>query len=142
MAVERIPEHIHAFPRLSAGTILPVGVATWDETNNILYVGDGKEQNGLPFVSNCLPQEISKSFKDDNGVFINVSSKYIPYMLKINNIGKFYTIRGEDLSLNENEFTIDISNALAKNGLSEFSGIWTVYFNGLAWLQINFHLKK
>ena len=70
-----VPEHIHAFPRLNTEVTLPEAVAAWDENNKILYIGlgDDSNPNGLPFISNCLPQEISEFIKDDNGVFIKVS---------------------------------------------------------------------
>lgn len=64
---------------------------------------------------------------------IIVPSDYIPVSLKLNN-KKFYTIRGEDLSLDDNEtnFIIDISNALAVNNLAYFEPTWYVYFGGKA----------
>ena len=60
---------------------------------------------------------------------ITVSSNFIPVTIKTNS-GKFYSIRGEDLMLSGNKFIIDISNALAINDLSEFTGMWYIYFGG------------
>ena len=64
---------------------------------------------------------------------IIVPSDYIPVALKLNN-KKFYIIRGEDLSLDDNEtnFIIDISKSLAVNNLAYFEPTWYVYFGGKA----------
>ena len=52
-------------------------------------------------------------------------------MLKTNT-GKFYNIKGSEISLNDDKtnFLINISNALAVNNISSFNGTWEVYFAG------------
>lgn len=122
-----IPEHIHAFPRVNPDIVLPEAVGAWDSDNKILYIGDGSTKGGVPLSSS--PDCIKISSCQNNQIIIPTG--YIPFMLKTNN-NKFYTIRGEDLSLSEDEnnFIIDISNALALNNLSEFQADWVIYFGG------------
>lgn len=122
-----IPEHIHALPRVNKNIVLPEAVAAWDSENKKLYIGDGVANGGVEFTSvpNCVKIESCEDNK------INVPNVYIPFMIKTHE-NKFYTIRGEDLSLDDekNEFIIDISNALALNNLSSFEKYWFVYFGG------------
>ena len=121
-----IPEHIHAFPRVNPNLVLPEAVGAWDSENKILYIGDGKTKGGIPFENGSSCLRISSCY---NNVIVIPSLKYIPFMLKTNN-GNFYSIRGEDLSIYDNSFQIDISNALAVNNLSEFVSDWYIYFGG------------
>lgn len=121
-----IPEHIHAFPRVNPNLVLPEAVGAWDSENKILYIGDGKTKGGIPFENGSSCLRISSCY---NNIIVIPSLKYIPFMLKTNN-GKFYSIRGEDLSIYNNSFQIDISNALAVNNLNKFVSDWYVYFGG------------
>lgn len=120
-----IPEHIHAFPRTNPNVVLPKAVAAWDENSKTLYIGDGVTKGGIPYSGAPEYKEITSCSNNQ----IIVSSDYVPFMLKLNN-GKFYSVRGEDLSVIDNKFRIDISNALAVNNLKEFSSSWFVYFGG------------
>lgn len=123
--MSKIPDHIHALPRVDKNIVLPEAVAAWDDENKKLYIGDGVTKGGVEFITapNCI------RVKYCTGNKINVQNGYIPVMIKTNT-NKFYTIRGEDLSLSGNGIVIDISNALALNNLSSFQGEWTVYFGG------------
>lgn len=120
-----IPEHIHALPRVNKNIVLPEAVAAWDDESKTLYIGDGVTKGGVEFTS--VPNYIKVESCQNNQ--ITVPAGYVPVMIKTNT-NKFYTIRGEDLSLSNNEFIIDISNALALNNLSSFQGDWFVYFGG------------
>ena len=69
--------------------------------------------------------------RESIGNKIFVSSKAIPVMIQTAN-GKYYNIRGKEISLNDDKskFIIDISNALIVNNSASFSGEWIVYFAG------------
>lgn len=108
---------------------LTVGSVTAGASAEIEITGDSPNQT-LNFV---LPSfgdsfEIVKTSSDNT---ISVSCKGIPVMLKTNT-GKYYNIRGKEISLNESksQFVIDISNALAVNNTSLFQADWIVYFAG------------
>lgn len=120
-----IPEHIHAFPRTNPNVILPKAVAAWDEDSKTLYIGDGVTKGGVPYSGVPEHEEITSCSNNQ----IIVSNNYVPFMLKLSN-GNFYSLRGEDLSVNGNNFIIDITNALAVNNLNSFSSSWFVYFGG------------
>lgn len=121
-----IPEHIHAFPRTNPNVILPKAVAAWDENSKTLYIGDGITKGGIPYSGSPNNIKITECLNNK----IIVSCEYVPFMLKLNN-NKFYTVRGEDLSINENNnFVIDITNALAINNMKNFVANWFVYFGG------------
>lgn len=123
--MSKIPEHIHALPRVNKNIVLPEAVAAWDDENKKLYIGDGVTKGGVEFIS--APNYIRVESCQNNQ--ITVPTGYIPVMIKTHT-NKFYTIRGEDLSLSNNEFIIDISNALALNNLSSFQKYWFIYFGG------------
>lgn len=120
-----IPEHIHAFPRVNPNVVLPKAVAAWDENSKTLYIGDGITKGGVPFKSSPECLKISSCLNNQ----ISVPLDYIPFMIKLNN-NKFYTVRGEDLSIDNNNFIVDISNALAKNDMKKFEADWYIYFGG------------
>ena len=131
MSTTSIPEHIHALPRRSTYVVLPEAVAVWDVDDKKIYVGDGSTPGGIEVSTNSNADVgfITVSSCENNKITIN--SKNIPIMLKTNT-GKFYSIRGEDISIENNQFKVDISNALAVNNLSEFTGDWFVYIGGKA----------
>lgn len=108
---------------------LTVGSVTAGVSPEIEITGDSPNQT-LNFV---LPSfgdsfEIVKASYDDT---ISVSCKGIPVMLKTNT-GKYYNIRGREISLSNDKtrFIIDISGALAVNNCAFFEGEWVVYFAG------------
>lgn len=108
---------------------LTVGSVTAGISPEIEITGNSPNQT-LNFV---LPSfgdsfEIVKASYDDT---ISVSCKGIPVMLKTNT-GKYYNIRGREISLSNDKtrFIIDISGALAVNNCAFFEGEWVVYFAG------------
>ena len=110
---------------------IEIGNVSAGNSPSVELVGESPNQTLnfiLPTFWNSF--EIVKESQDRT---ITVSTNAIPVMLKTNN-GKYYNIKGREITLNENKtkFVIDISNALAVNNLIEFSGVWEVYFAGSA----------
>ena len=108
---------------------LTIGSVVSGTAPSVELVGDSPNQK-LNFV---LPS-FGDSFEivrtsTNNKIF--VSSKAIPVMIQTGN-GKYYNIRGKEISLSDDKtkFIIDISNALIVNNTSVFSGDWVVYFAG------------
>ena len=110
---------------------IEIGNVSAGNSPSVELVGESPNQTlnfVLPTFWNSF--EIVKESKDKT---ITVSTNAIPVMLKTNN-GKYYNIKGREITLNENKtkFVIDISNALAVNNLNDFTGVWEVYFAGSA----------
>lgn len=108
---------------------LTVGEVVAGMTPSVEITGDAPNQIinfVLPSLADCF--EIVNTAENNH---ITVSSKAIPVML-MTNTGKYYDIKGKEISLNEDKtrFVIDISNALIVNNQSYFEGDWVVYFAG------------
>ena len=130
--MSNIPEHIHAFPRINPDVTLPMAVAAWDEKNSVLYIGDGETKGGVPFRTLFDEGRRQRVTKLDGENQIYITNDLVPVFIKTH-LDTFYSIRGEDLSLNfdETKIIIDIKNVLAVNNLQEFiedEWAWTVYF--------------
>ena len=110
---------------------LEIGTVTSGISPNVELVGESPNQT-INFVLPSFWNSYVTVSESENNT-ISVPTYSIPVMLKTNT-GKFYNIKGSEISLNENKtnFVINISNALAVNNISYFNGEWEVYYAGAA----------
>ena len=108
---------------------LEIGTVTSGASPNVELVGESPNQI-LNFVLPTFWNSFVTVTESDNNT-ISVPTNSIPVMLKTNT-GKYYNIKGSEISLNDNKtnFVINISNALAVNNISSFNGNWEVYYAG------------